>query len=150
MSIYSEQDLEGFRQTFDELDINGDERLTRDEVGQILSKEGEQYEQLMVVLLFEKFDTDNSGTIDFDEFLNFCSHINSRDPDYLLHEIFVICDKDGNGHLDLDEVARLAQLMGIEVTKQDAIATLHALDANHDETVDFNEFLQLIHGAENA
>ena len=146
-SVFTPEELQEFRQNFEELDLNGDNHLTREEVGQILASEGEQFELLTTILLFEKFDQDHSNTITWNEFIDFCEHINSKDPDYLLHEIFTICDRDGNGHLDGKEVFRLSELMGLRVSEKDGNATLKLLDANNDQTVDFEEFLQLYHGA---
>ena len=56
--------------------------------------------------VFDKFDTDASGDIDFDEFkqlLQFFSELNDCPSDDQTFEMFLDADLDGNGTIDFDE-----------------------------------------------
>ena len=135
--------IDFFRQQFVELDLEEDGKLTRENVAQILANESEQLERIMVTLLFEKYDVNHDGLIDFDEFCTFCLDMNGLTEKDILKQIFEICDLDGNGYLDLSEVKRLGQLMGLKVSSKDALATVKALDANNDQKIDFDEFCSI-------
>ena len=62
----------------------------------------------------------------------------------LLREIFDIADRDHSGFLDVDEVERIGQLMGLDVSKEDAWATIAALDKDGNNQVDFAEFCAIL------
>ncbi|EAX96584.1 EF hand family protein [Trichomonas vaginalis G3] len=143
--IFTPAQLQEFKQQFEDLDADGDGKLDREEVGEILQWEASYVDRLMVVLLFEKYDRNKDGVISFDEFLDFCEHACSRDQDLLLREIFAICDVDHNQQLDLNEVICLGKLMGVDVTKNDAIATIDSLDRNRDKVINITEFLSILH-----
>ena len=146
---FTPEQLDSFKQRFSELDIEKEGKLSREIIGQILQCEGEQLEQLMVILLFEKFDQNNDGYIQFEEFLEFCSRMQNIDEETILEEIFKVADADNSGFLDIDEVKRIGNLMGLDITESDAWATISALDQNSDSLIDFNEFLAVIHGLNN-
>lgn len=147
-SIFTDEQLKVLAQRFKEFDLDNNGVLGRDEVAQILETEGDFVDRLMVVLLFEKYDKNKDGFIDLNEFIDFCSHVESRDKEFLLREIFMICDTDRNRYLDLNEVIRLGGLMGIKITRQDASDTLKNLDQNNDRKISVEEFLAIIGNAE--
>ena len=138
-----QEKIETFHQQFMELDIQADGKLTRNIVAQILAKESEQLEQIMVTLLFEKYDQNHDGFIQWEEFRKFCMDMDSLSEKDILQQIFDLCDLDHNGYLDVAEVNRLGKLMGLPVTYNDAKATIQALDANNDNKVSFEEFCQI-------
>ena len=53
-------------------------------------------------------------------------------------------DEDGDEKLNVDEVKKLGDLMGLDVTVSDAWATIATLDVNSDNLVDFAEFCAII------
>jgi len=57
--------------------------------------------------VFDTFDLDNSGEIDFEEFLVFCAVISEEDipkeAEPALQEIFNSVDANGSGGIDFDE-----------------------------------------------
>ena len=52
---------------------------------------------------FKALDTDNSGFLDREEFLNFASNLPSRQRERLLESL----DNDGDGRIDLEEFRQL-------------------------------------------
>ena len=129
---------------FNELDINHTGKIDRKTMGEILRYEACEFERLMVVLLFEKYDINKDGWIDFNEFLSFCLSTDRLSSEIILRQIFDISDLDHDGYLDVDEVKRLGEQMGIKVDMNDAWATVAALDKNNDNRIDYNEFRAII------
>ena len=133
-----------YRQRFDELDIGKTGRITRETVAQILREQGEELEQLMVILLFEMYDKKQDRVIDKEEFVEFCTEMEKYSEREILRKIFEYVDEDGDDKLNVDEVKKLGDLMGLDVTVSDAWATIAKLDVNSDNKVDFDEFCAII------
>jgi len=136
--------LDKLKRVFRELDVENSGGLCREVVAQVLTDQAEDIERLMVILLFEKYDKNHDSKIQFEEYLEFCSDMEGLSEKQILRKIFDYVDSDANGVLDVNEVKQLGQLMGIEVSLPDAWATIEALDSNHDDTIDFEEFCAII------
>lgn len=141
---FTEEQLEDFRKKFQLLDVGATGKIDRETMAEIMKNEGEQLESLMIVLLFEKFDKDQDGFIDFDEFITFCSEIKNLSDETILREIFDLADVDHSQYLELEEVVRIGKMMGLNVTNLDAWETIKALDRDGDNLINFNEFRQII------
>lgn len=133
-----------YRKRFQELDIENKRALSRDLVAQILSEQGTEIERLMVIILFECYDENQDTVIQEDEFINFCQEMERMTEKEILRRVFDLVDTDKNQRLDVAEVQKLGEMMGLEVSLLDAWATVDVLDSNHDNTVDFEEFLAII------
>ena len=57
--------------------------------------------------IFRVFDEDNSGTMDFEEFMMASNCSNMSSPEDKLSWIFGVFDEDGSGSIDNDEVIKL-------------------------------------------
>ena len=57
----------------------------------------------MLYINSQALDTDNSGYLDREEFLNFASNMPSKNREKLLRSL----DTDGDGRIDLDEFRKL-------------------------------------------
>ena len=136
--------LATYRKRFRELDIENTRALARDTVAEILSEQGSEIERLMVILLFECYDKNRDTVIQEEEFISFCQEMEQMTERQILRRIFDLVDTDKNQRLDVSEVQRLGQMMGLDVSISDAWATVDVLDSNHDNTVDFEEFLAII------
>lgn len=104
--------------------------------------------------MFEVFDANESGSIEFNEFLLALSALSDRDVSKRLHLAFKIYDLNGNGQVDAKELTKmidaLQDLKG--VTKKDreeggltkmAVGTiLRCLDKNDDGALTEDEFVE--------
>lgn len=136
--------IERARAMFSTLDITGTGKLSRQTVSTILSSEGDQLDKLLTILLFEKFDFNGDNLIEFEEFVAFLESIENLSDVEILRQIFEISDVDHNETLDVDEVKRIGQMMGMDVTTSDSWQTIIALDRNNDNAIDFPEFCQIL------
>jgi len=97
----SHDDIKELKELFNALDVNGDGSLTLDELAKGL--EGKENGDNLLKLL-KAADTDDSGEINYTEFLaaTIDESLFMRD-DYLL-TVFNMFDKDGSGKIDGDEI----------------------------------------------
>ena len=62
------------RQLFKLFDINASGDLTLDELGAMLAKLGISCERKYITALFKRFDANDNGLIEFEEFCNYVIH----------------------------------------------------------------------------
>jgi Ca2+-binding EF-hand superfamily protein len=53
--------------------------------------------------IFERFDKDGSGFIDYDEFVQMLPHLKIQMCEAKALKYFRVCDSDGSGEIDIDE-----------------------------------------------
>lgn len=58
-------------------------------------------------------DIDNSGTIDYGEFIAATVHLNKLEREENLLSAFSFFDKDGSGYITIDELQQACQEMGL-------------------------------------
>jgi hypothetical protein len=59
--------------------------------------------------IFDKFDKDNNGTLDIDEFNDVLKEYGAELSDKNLKQVFRVLDADGNGTVDIKEFAEIAK-----------------------------------------
>jgi calcium-dependent protein kinase len=100
----SPDDIKELRDTFIALDANGDGSLTFEELSKGLGHR-ENAETLLSVL--KAADTDNSGKIDYTEFIAATIDQQTYMRDDYLHTAFNMFDIDGSGSIDKTEILKL-------------------------------------------
>lgn len=95
--------------------------------------------------LFSQADIDNSGTIDYGEFIAATLHLNKVEREDHLFAAFSYFDKDGSGYITSDELQQACEEFGItDVELEDIIR-----EADQDNvsfchcSISFNKFINL-------
>ncbi|KAK7860848.1 calcium-dependent protein kinase 1 [Quercus suber] len=89
-----------------------------------------------------KADIDNSGTIDYGEFIAARLHLNKIDRDDHLFAAFSYFDKDGSGFVTADEIQKACEEFGIEDVRLEDF--IQEVDQDNDGTIDYNEFVAMM------
>ena len=137
----SEKELAPLRAMFKTLDANGDGKLSHKEIQKGLKGRADEKELTSLMIAV---DTDNSGYIEYNEFLaaamgeQLC-HYKER-----LQQAFSLFDKDKSGKISVKELRRIIKKeLGEEETGfwNDVV---QGADKNGDGEIDFIEFLDIM------
>jgi calcium-dependent protein kinase len=90
------------------MDINGDGRLSKDEIQQGFGQYfGRSLNDKEVDEMFEKVDADGSGEIDYSEFVVATMNEKNLLSNNKLQTAFKMFDKDGGGSISTDEIKQV-------------------------------------------
>ncbi|KAH3774328.1 neo-calmodulin-like [Dreissena polymorpha] len=143
-SSISDEKLQELHETFVLFDKNGDGMITKEELGAVLYALGQRPTVMEVQALIRSVDLDQSGTIDFDEFVTIFSAKLAIDPEQELHEVFDIFDLNSDGFISAEELFEMLQKLGEHITRSEADKMINEADINRDGKVDYKEFKAIL------
>ena len=103
-SQLNECEIEELKDLFKELDGDGNGVLSIEEIKTGLKKSKKKIVTKEVLKTFESIDTDQSGKIDYTEFLAVCMDKNVYLKEEKLYGAFKLFDKDNDGCISCDEL----------------------------------------------
>lgn len=110
--------------------------------GEIVDEE--ELEELM-----EEYDEDESGEIEFPEFIELAEHFVEPEPEYgtvkqELRDVFVMYDKQSRGFLPAAEFKEILKQIDPDVPEKDLDQIVDEIDADSSGTIDFDGNIKLI------
>ncbi|PUZ68472.1 hypothetical protein GQ55_2G031600 [Panicum hallii var. hallii] len=143
----SEDEIAGLREMFKMLDTDNSGQITLEELKFGLKRVGANLKDSEIVTLMEAADIDNSGSIDYGEFLAATLHLNKVEREDNLFAAFSYFDKDGSGYITHDELQKACEEFGIRDTHLEDI--IRDIDKNNDGRIDYNEFVTMMQKGNN-
>ena len=100
-----------------------------------------------VIALMRKIDTDGSGEIEFDEFIEFMKSLNREDElnEDALKEVFKLFDREEKGYLTPESVYHIFLDLGEKIKLEDITTILKENDIDGDGNLNFEDFKMLMH-----
>ncbi|PKU85195.1 neo-calmodulin-like [Dendrobium catenatum] len=132
-----------FREAFNHFDKDGDGSITAEELGIVMRSLGINPTVMELQDMISKVDADNSGTIDFEEFLNLMKSI-MKDINSELMEVFRIIDKDQNGFISADELHQVMANLEEKLTDDGVNELIREADRDGDGQINYKEFETMI------
>jgi len=142
--LLSKDETQHWRDVFNSIDANGDGHLSREEMVAGLAKNMSQEDaETEVEKIMQQVDTDQSGHIDYTEFLSASASMGKQFSVGLLEKAFNIIDEDGSGKIGRNE---LKNLLGKGVVADESVWTdlLRQADKDGDGEIDIKEFTELM------
>ena len=122
--------------------------LDEDSLHLLIKEKLELYiQKKQVIALMRKIDTDGSGEIEFDEFIEFMKSLNREDElnEDALKEVFKLFDREEKGYLTPESVYHIFLDLGEKIKLEDITTILKENDIDGDGNLNFEDFKMLIH-----
>ncbi|KAK2454586.1 calcium-dependent protein kinase [Trifolium repens] len=138
----SEDEIAGLREMFKMIDTDNSGQITFEELKVGLKKFGANLNESEIYDLMQAADVDNSGTIDYGEFIAATLHLNKIDREDHLVAAFSYFDKDGSGYITKDELQKACEEFGLSNVPLEEM--IREADQNNDGRIDYNEFVAMM------
>ncbi|EPS71918.1 calcium dependent protein kinase 2 [Genlisea aurea] len=138
----SEEEIAGLKEMFKMIDVDSSGQITLEELKKGLEKVGANLNDSEIAHLMQAADVDNSGTIDYGEFVAAMLHINKVQREDHMYTAFSYFDKDGSGYITKDELQQACEQFGMNETQLDEI--ISEVDKDHDGRIDYSEFVAMM------
>ncbi|TPX60893.1 hypothetical protein PhCBS80983_g01435 [Powellomyces hirtus] len=141
----SDDDYDYYKEAFNLFDRDKSGAIDLDELGAVMSSLGFQPSAAELMAMIDKVDADQTGTVEFDEFLQM-SHewmIQGRlETEDQIREAFETIDLDGKGFITVETLERLLQMLFPNEQKSpDEIKDMiREFDTDGDGVVGFADF----------
>ena len=126
------------------IDKDGDGKLSKSELMESLRLSlGNEEAEIEVERIMNQVDSDNSGFIDYTEFLKANLDMRQLFSEENLKVAFEIFDRDGSGKISADEIKKMFQ--GDKESDENVwVSVIKGIDANGDGEIDLQEFKSLV------
>ncbi|KFB50930.1 AGAP006178-PB-like protein [Anopheles sinensis] len=130
------------RDAFNAFDKEKTGSISTDVVGTILELLGHKLTEEELDEVIEEYDEDESGQLEFDEFVALASNYVEPEEDYdalrkELREVFMMYDKDAKGYLPVEEFKAILRELDGAVPEEELDDIVDEIDADGSGTVDF-------------
>ena len=151
----TDQQKQEIKDAFDLFDTSGSGTIEPKELKVALRALGFEPSKEEIQKLVEQFDKDESGTIDFHEFLAIMmKKMGETDQKDALDEAFLLFDKDGNGMITFDDLKAVAIDLNETMTDEELHEMLLGASQSRNErgeiTVSDQAFKQLLSKSNNT
>ncbi|CAL0310855.1 unnamed protein product [Lupinus luteus] len=146
----SEEDIQGLKAMFTNMDTDKSGSITYEELKAGLQRLGSKLTEAEVKQLMEAADVDGNGTIDYIEFITATMHRHKLENDDSLYKAFQYFDKDNSGFITGDELqtAMKEYGMGDDATINEIISEVDTIisevDTDNDGRINFEEFCAMM------
>ncbi len=141
----TEEQIAEFKEAFQIFDKDGDGLITTKELGTVMRSLGQNLSEEELKTMIQEVDTDESGTIDFQEFLGLMAwKMKETDIEEELVEAFKVFDRDGNGLISAHELRFVMSTSGEQLTEEDIEEMIREADENGDGYIDYEEFVRMM------
>ena len=136
-----DNEIEHLKEVFNELDINKDGILTFEEMKNGLCTAFSDC-KYNIEELFRNFDTDNTGTVGYTEFIAATIEQYTYMKQEKLLEAFKTFDKDNSGKISKEEIKNTLKLN--DISSDMLQSCIDKFDLNGDGEIDYREFLEMM------
>ncbi|KAK4755266.1 hypothetical protein SAY87_009023 [Trapa incisa] len=140
--ILSEEEIGGLKEMFKMIDADSSGQVTLEELKKGLEKVGANIKDSEIDVLMKAADIDNSGTIDYREFVAAMLHLNKVQREDHVHAAFSYFDEDGSGYITKDELQLACKKFGLENIQLEEL--IKEVDQDNDGRIDYSEFVAMM------
>ncbi|XP_052105377.1 calmodulin-A-like [Mytilus californianus] len=139
--------VQEFKEAFKNFDKNGDGKISCKELRTFLKSVGQDSSDAEVQRIMIRVDHDNSGSIEFQEFLTMMStEETEKSPATTdqFRDAFREFDKDGNGVITMKEFKKAMAKVGNKLSDKQIKQMIKEVDLDGDGEINYKEFVQMM------
>jgi calmodulin len=141
----SEDKIAEFRCAFELFDKDGDGIITTRELGIVISYLGQTPTEEELKELVKEVDTDGTGDIEFNDFLELMSKkMKDVDTEEEMMEAFKVFDKDANGFVSKLDLKQVMSYLGEDLKAEELEEIMKDWDEDGDGQLNYDEFKALM------
>ncbi|XP_065581263.1 neo-calmodulin-like isoform X1 [Artemia franciscana] len=144
-SQFTDVQMEDLRASFALFDQDGDGHITTSELTAVMKCLGQNPTDAEILAIIKEVDADGNGTIEFSEFvIAMAKSVNDIDSEKEIKEAFDVFDKDGNGHINVEELRYVSVNLGETFSDEDIAEMLKQADFDGDGVVNYKDFARMM------
>jgi len=141
----SEEQVAEFKEAFSLFDKDGDGKITTKELGTVMRSLGQNPTEAELQDMINEVDSDKSGSIEFDEFLQLMARkMQDTDTEEEIREAFKVFDKDNNGFISAAELRHVMTNLGEKLTEAEVDEMIREADVDGDGQINYEEFCRMM------
>jgi centrin-1 len=143
----TEEEVNEIKEAFDLFDTDKSGEIDAEELKQALKNLGIDAKNQTLQNMLADLDSNNSGSIDFDEFINMMTaKMSDRDTKEDLEKVFKLFlgDESNPEKITLKHLKRVARELNENMSDEELQEMINRADLDKDNGVDFNEFYAIM------
>ena len=134
----TEEQKQEIKEAFDLFDTDGSGNIDQKELKVAMRALGFEPKREEIKKMIADVDKDNSGVIDFPEFLTMMARkMKDTDSEEEIREAFRVFDKDGNGFISAAELRHVMTNLGEKLTDEEVDEMIREADIDGDGQVNY-------------
>ena len=140
-----EEQVEELREAFNLFDTDGSGTIDAKELKAAMRALGFQVKKADVRKMIAEVDKDDSGAIDFDEFVEMMTgKMSERDSKEEILKVFELFDDEGTGKIGFKQLKRVVTELGESLSDDEMREMIEEADRDHDGFVTAEDFLRIM------
>lgn len=146
LSQLTDDKIKEYQEAFNLYDKDNDGIIAIQKLGRVLRAMGLNPTEIEVQEMIDEVDSEGTGNLDFESFLNILASRKFDDEDHedALREAFKMFDRDGNGYIDAEELRICMINLGEKLTLEEVEEMIREVDIDYDGRMDYQEFVKLM------
>ena len=143
----TKDELKEIKESFSELDVDGDGKITKVELTSILCQKSGRYSERDAETMMRMCDINQDGTINFEELSKIMAlfRYGKLQSESDIRLMFQALEKDVDGNVSVDEIKRAWKIFlhpSDNISKEEMNDIIKDLDVNSDGKINYDKFVK--------
>lgn len=141
----SKEEISEIKEAFDLFDTDGGGSIDPKELKEAMNSLGLEARNQTIYQMITDLDADNSGAIEFKEFLDLMTaRMSDRDSKDDIKKVFRLFDEENCGYITLKSIRRVAKELGETMEDSELQEMIERADSHGDGHVSFDDFYNIM------